>query len=286
VPYREDLDAALAHAEAAERKLEEARKEKQADEERIAELEGELAAAKRGVHETKLREPKPASPKQAASPAKSFIETSGFSVLLPVVILLLLGLGGLGIRQCGTRGSKDVVDVSGDIVVAKGEALKTIPDPVLTSIRADFVNPAGLADLKAFAGGRVSYVFVSPSRTNVPAPVPTGPIGAPAPNVQYDNCSVSIRYENGRLRTSPTAGRGMGACGEPLASGHPSCSAVDVWSEAIRRGAPSNAVASLRLEMKDVRLPKETARHIAAWRFSIADTSVDFTIPDNCPIAH
>jgi len=45
VPYREDLEAALAHADAAERQLEEARKENEADHARIAELEGQLAAA-------------------------------------------------------------------------------------------------------------------------------------------------------------------------------------------------------------------------------------------------
>jgi len=56
MPYREDLDAALAHADAAQRQLEEARKENEADHARIAELEEQLAAAKRGVHETKQRD--------------------------------------------------------------------------------------------------------------------------------------------------------------------------------------------------------------------------------------
>jgi hypothetical protein len=124
----------------------------------------------------------------------------------------------------------------------------------------------------------------------VPAPASSGPVGAPAPTVQYDYCSVSIRYSQDRVTSNPIA-----TCGEPL-QGPPSCTVVEVWNEAIRRGAPSNAVASIRLDMGDVKLPKETTyRHMPVWRFSIAATTgpfdppkalVDYTIPDKCPIMH
>lgn len=57
MPYREDLEAALAHAESAEQELIAARDENAADHKRIAELEEQLAAAQRGVQQTTRREP-------------------------------------------------------------------------------------------------------------------------------------------------------------------------------------------------------------------------------------
>jgi len=57
MPYREDLEAALAHAESAEQELIAARDENAADHKRIAELEDQLAAAKRGVQQTTRRDP-------------------------------------------------------------------------------------------------------------------------------------------------------------------------------------------------------------------------------------
>jgi hypothetical protein len=281
MPYREDLDAALAHAHAAERALEEARKESEADHARIAELEAQLTAAKRGVERKREREPKEPMSSREHDSGTPFNEKRVvvFSISLTV---LLVGGGILGVNLMMTRGEKSVVDISRDILDAEREAHKTLPDPVLSAINADLVDPKGIADLTQYPG-RVSYVFVSPSRSAVAAPIPTGPIGAPAPQVKYDDCAVSIRYEKNRLKTYTTQGRGAVSCGEPL-PGPPHCSVADVWAEAIYRGAPQNALASLRLAMRDVRLSNEkSSRHMAAWRFSIAGTVIDYTIPDACP---
>jgi hypothetical protein len=160
----------------------------------------------------------------------------------------------------------------------------TSPIPCGTGINADLVNPQGVVDLVKYDGGRVSYLFASPSRTAVPAPVATVPIGAPQPTVQYGDCTVSIRYEKDSVKTYSKSGRGTQTCGEPIPTGAPHCSASDVWAEAIRRGAPTNALASLRLSMDDVKISKAAAaRHVATWRFSVAGTAFTYTIPDDCP---
>jgi hypothetical protein len=281
MPYREDLDAALAHAEAAERSLEDARKESEADHARIAELEAELARAKRGVEETQSREPRqPPKPveRDSAKPGKpkplTWMVMASVGAVVAVGAVLALGVS--------TNGAKATIDVSRDVAAAQREARRTIPDPVLSAISAELVNPQGLVDFAKYDGSSVSYVFASPSRTSVPAPVATGPIGAPAPTVKYDDCSVSIRYLKDRVKTYSRQGRGVETCGEPLPAAI-RCTALDVWAEAIRRGAPTNALASLRLSMGDVKLKFGPARHVATWRFSIAGTAFDYTIPDDCP---
>jgi len=302
MPYREDLEAALAHAEAAERQLEAARAENQSEHKRIAELEKQLAAATRGVHETKERDPaskrqdaiKAAREARQAAEAKVDRSSSagnkakpkwhiGLAVAIfgsmPVVFGLVLG-------PCGPNaGAKDRVNISGDLAGARAKAEGSMPDPELVAIKADYVSPLGVTDLTAY-GGRVSYTFVSPSRLAVPEPVPTGPLGAPAPTVKYETCATEVRYSSGRLRVYETSGRGVATCGEALPTS-PSCTVVDVWNEAIRRGAPSNALASIRLDMRDVKLQGETkSRHIAAWRFSISGSSgtvAEYTMPDRCP---
>ena len=58
--YRDDLEAALAHAEAAERDLDEAKRVHAHDTERIAALEKQLAAAKTGVKKAEERAEKKA----------------------------------------------------------------------------------------------------------------------------------------------------------------------------------------------------------------------------------
>jgi hypothetical protein len=283
MPYREDLDAALAHAEAAERSLEDARKESEADHARIAELEAALARAKRGVQETQSREPRhppPRVPRDRAKPDKS---TQQPWIVMACVGAVLL-VGALIAYAVGTQGVKVAVDVSRDLAAARREARGMLPDPVLTSISADLVNPQGVVDLVKYDGSMVTYGFASPSRTAVPAPVGTGPIGAPQPTPQYANCSVSIRYLKDRVKTYSRSGRGTQTCGEPIPTGAPHCSAADVWAEAIRRGAPTNALASLRFSMPAQGSAKTTvAHHDPTWSFSIAGTAFNYTIPDDCP---
>jgi hypothetical protein len=262
VPDREDLDAAIAHAEAVQRDLDAAREENAADYTRIAELEKRLADARDDVERTKLG-------KRRALPwwqiAPGVVAVTGFGV----VLLFMYG-------PCS--GAKAAVDITGDIAGAQVVAAGIVPDPVLKRIEADHVSPQGIADLAAY-GGTVVYEFVSPSRAAA-AQAPTGPIGAPS-TVTRPTCNAQVQYRK-RGRRTYEANEG---CGDAL-PGPPSCSVVEVWTEAIRRGAPSSALASIRLAMEDVTLPGEiTSRRAPAWHFKIFGIA-DMTILDRCPMTH
>jgi hypothetical protein len=80
------------------------------------------------------------------------------------------------------------------------------------------------------------------------------------------------------VRTYETHAHDTQQCGATIDM--PSCSVVDIWNEAIRRGAPVNALASIQL---DKRLDK------SVWRLTISDngkTVFETSIVDECPIQH
>jgi hypothetical protein len=273
VAYRDDLEAAIAHADAAERELANARRELAADHERIAELERELEAAKRrrdkadkraaaATERAAKRDPERTSP--AAAPRDPAKPTWLRAALLWGGILagiVALSVGVPWLVRARDIPTKSVVDLVADEPAARALAQKQLPDPALYEIRADYVDPGGRCDLEQY-GGDVNFKYLSPSRAAVPAPAPTGPIGAPQPTTSWPTCSVEVRYQRSRTRTYWTNGRGE-QCGQPLPS-PPRCTVVDVWNEAIRRGAPVNALASIRLQMRT-----RQKRDRPTWSFQI-----------------
>jgi hypothetical protein len=288
MPYRDDLEAALAHAEAAERDLAAAREENQHDHERIAALEKQLAAAQHKLGEAKKKEPppkpkpKPEKPKPDASSTK-WDGTS--SVVVIGLIVLIGGIIALGMFSSRGDGVK-TVDIDGMLPDAKQKALKYLPDPELYQLKADYVPPSGISDLATYHG-YVTYGFLSPTRRDQATPSPVGPIGAPQPSPNYLNCSVDVRYRETSMRYYETAARGD-QCGEPLTH-PPTCTVKEVWAEAIHRGAPQNALAGIRLDMKGHRGDDGKYRRVPLWRFSISDSSktvFEMELPDGCPIVH
>jgi hypothetical protein len=275
--YRDDLQAALEHAESAERELEKARAENAEDEKKIAALEKQLADAKRRLGETEKREQKPA-PKP--EPSKSSGSAGGIFVAIGAIVLVvggafLFALSSPNTSKLGRQlRSKKTVDISRDLAEAQAEAQKYMPDPVLQRIEADYVDPRGITDLEAF-GGEVRYRFTSPSRAKAEAPPHQGPIGAPDPPVTWQTCEVYVTYHKNSMKTSDYQNHGD-ACGKPMRA--PSCTVAEVWQEALRRGAPQNALAHVRLD----------ARHKGpTWEFRISDRSHDvfsMDLPDNCPL--
>jgi len=128
---------------------------------------------------------------------------------------------------------------------------------VLTSIDVQLADARGISDT-----GTVAYDFVSPSRM---AAKPSG------------TCGVRVLREPFRSYVRERRGE---AYGVPLTTA-PSCSIVNVWEEAIRKGAPSNARATIRLEMR-----QHESRLVPLWRFSISDDDkviFNMDLVDSCP---
>jgi len=184
-------------------------------------------------------------------------------------------------------GHVTTVDLTANLADARSKARTVMPDPVLKGIYAQYVNPSGVSDLAAY-GGSVFYKFISPSQTAKPD-TSGAPIGAPV-NTDYPTCAVEIAYRpEGSQFVAIVHGRGFDSCGAALAD-PPSCSVKSVWDEAIRRGAPYNAVATITLD---------TRNHQPTWDFRIEDLNTgssryrtstphkvvfQMTLVDRCPI--
>jgi hypothetical protein len=259
--YRDDLEAAIAHADAAERELAKARDELAADHERIAELERELAAAKRGVNKAKRVEPKPAPPPRQPR-AKTPKPKPVVAIALGVVAGVAVIVGMIFLIRWRNAPSYPVVDLVADEPAARALATDWLPDAELFELRADYVDPRGTSDLARYGGGRVYLSYRSPSRAATSAPASSEPIGAPTSDPDAPICIVEVRFDGRRRRASTTNGRGS-ACGTALPT-PVRCTVVDVWTEAIRRGAPENALASIRLKART-----RAKRERATWTFEI-----------------
>ena len=185
------------------------------------------------------------------------------------VVLLIGGIGGWGIWR--TLRPPPKIDVSATIADAQATARARFSDAVLASISAKYVDPSGIDDLAH--NGRVEYRFVSPSRAALPPAATT--VGLPHDNSQDPVCGVEIEFrvfmQGAGSATNDLRG---GACTVPLAH-PPSCTVAQVWAEAIRRGAPNNAIATyLRLEPND--------RGEPTWTLEV-DPVFRGELPDRCP---
>ena len=267
--YRDDLEAALAHAEAAERDLADARREVKKDHARIQELERLLAEAKSRVeiHSPPKARPLAIAPKPSPSrwPAPAVLAITG-----------LMGALIAGSVVWSRRNVRSTVDLSAVEPIAAAMARDTLPDAVLMSMKGDLVDARGVQDLATF-GGRVEYEYLSPSRAAAPPPPSSQPLGAPRSSSKLPTCAVDIRYRPGGFATYTTEALGS-SCGEAL-PGPPRCTVVAVWKEAIARGAPANALARVSLRMHSGK-PR--------WSFTITDhdrgtTAFSMNLPDECP---
>lgn len=279
MPYREELDAALHRVNATEEELAEARKASDVDHQRIAELERKLAEAqtaeKQAQKENATNDPKTTEPKKEdEAPAKprrrGELSPLGVRLFQGFFVLLFLALGSTVVWRVLRRKPMPKVDVSGMLPEARSLARETLPDAVLVSIKAKYVDPRGIDDLASH--GYVDYRFVSPSR----AAKAGASRSAPA-------CAVTISYNERtklyRTRFYPEVTISNGyetSCGVPLAH-PPSCTANEVWNEAIRRGAPKNGVATyFALEASSEGEP--------TWRIDV-DPAYGARFPDRCPFA-
>jgi hypothetical protein len=280
--YRDDLEAALAHVESLEEELAEARRASDTDHARIAELERKLASAQTQAQAKRATgsqarsadvpsaAPSAPQPELKGSPAARVVAAIAGCGLFTVVIVALAN------RPAGPR----VVDIDAEAAKALALARKELPDPVLIGIDGRYVDPQGKSDLVKYHG-KVIYEFYSPSRASVPPPAPNGPIGAPPPQVTWPACAVEVRYRDSGVDTITRADHG-GACGTPLPSA-PRCRVTDVWQEAIRRGAPREALASIRL-----RAHTRGGRERSMWQMTISDgthTVFEMEVFDECPFA-
>jgi hypothetical protein len=225
-------------------------------------------------------EPEPEDPRSRAGSgwsSVSVVAVGGFVVMAVAGIFVVMS-------TCRSDGVK-TVDVDAKLLDATLKAAEFLPDPELYQLTADLVPSSGIADLATYRGS-VSYEFLSRTRRDQAEPPPVGPPGAPQPKPKYLDCAVDVTYHSAWTGADPTAGRGD-VCGEPLA--HPRrCTVKQVWAEAIRRGAPANGLAFVRLEMHRWRgdKGKEDSRVVPLWRFSIADQSrsiFSMELPDECP---
>jgi hypothetical protein len=271
--YRDDLEAALERADTLEHDLARAKSAADIDHEHIADLERQLKEAR--AKAPRQREEKP---------ARSFA---------PLIITSLLLLGAIVAAAVIVFASASPTlkaaarpdppappmpppangfDVSTGLKAALAMAQQKFSDAQLVRINAEYVDPAGIAELNY--GGEVRYRFASPSRAAQPKP--TAPVlGAPAV-ADHVNCRVSIWADKNKpLRLGSFY---SSDCSETLPAGSPHCTVGQVWQRAIARGAPDRALATVELSLRD-----GTPR----WHFQIYDQArnqsvSDMKIPDDC----
>src|SRR5581483_2072376 len=197
--YRDDLEAALERADDLERDLERERGAHARDEEKIKELERQLAEArKQAAHaKTKKEQPAKASPQdEAAKSGKRNMlwMVAGASAL--IVLLMYLGFtmyGGAPRKPAvpsslplmprppsASPSDPDQFDVTAGYFTALDLARKELPDAELTMLKAEFVDERGMAHLNY--DGRARYNFRSPSRAAAPEPPANVPLGVPHPS--------------------------------------------------------------------------------------------------------
>jgi hypothetical protein len=257
VPYREELEAALARTAAAEDDLAAARSESAHDHARIAELEKELGEARKSVTVAETRAPEPESPKAAPPPPpahtlwRRLTENGKWVPLVPFAAVLLMFAPFLSGVIKGNVNRPKQIDVMAELSRAKADARKLMPDAALLQMETQsIVDSRGFADLTK---GFVTFDFYSPSRKHY--------------------VHVVLMQGGARAVDDFTSGPGM-RIHDP-----PHCSVVDVWAEAIRRGAPPSSLASIHLGIA-------TDGLAPAWVFQIGtagDKTFDMTISDECP---
>lgn len=275
--YRDDLEAALERADALERDLARAKSENDADHERIAELERQLKEARKNAPK-----PKSDSPSDDLRPTRSPRDFFVAGGLLAIAIGIALAVSYLSAPTSPKRVTAapvapkappaNGIAVSAGYNSALAMAQEKFPDARLARISAEYVDPAGVAEISY--GGEVRYRFVSPSHANQPPP--TAPVlGAPATATLVD-CRVSVYAD--RTHKLHVGSTYTDNCDEVLPAGSPHCTVEAIWQKAIDKGAPAQALATIELR---VRYGKPQ------WRFQIQDQArnqnvADLAFSDDC----
>jgi hypothetical protein len=267
--YRDDLEAALERADTLERDLARAKSGADADHEHIAELERQLKEARANA------------PREGKRPRSRVpIIGAGIAVALIVPTIIWVALLSSPAKLSAPPAPPpppmpppvNGFDVSTGLRAALTMAHQTFSDAQLVRISAEYVDPAGIAELNY--GGEVRYRFASPSRAA--QPTPTAPVlGAPAVADHVD-CRVSVWVDKNKpLRLGSTY---SSDCTETLPSGSPRCTIGQVWQRAIAHGAPDRALATIELRLRYGK---------PQWHFQISDQArnqsvTDMTMPDDC----
>ena len=249
--YRDELEAALAHATAAEEELATARAELSIDEKRIADLERQLAQAQRKVSQAKDSDAGPtASAKRGG-------------ILLGLFAIAAIGVGAwfsASFRVKPKASLSDGIatfDVSASLPEAVAMARTKLPDAELVSLKARYVSEDGQSQLQYSDGAR--YRFRSSSRAA--QPLPRAPVlGAPVVDTRQP-CLISVWVDNNRP-LHPSSPTDAGACGDapPVAPLH--CTLAAVWRKALTAGAPRGALADISLDSKN---------NVWHWRLTVTD---------------
>lgn len=254
--YRDELEAARAHATSAEEDLAAARAEISTDEKRIAELEKQLAQAQRRVGQAQDDH----SNRRADDSSKG---GSGASIILGVLVVsaavagaLIFGPTGRS-RRFGNAPAGNTFDVSSSLSEATALARAKLPDAELVSMRAHYVTEDGLSQLQF--NDDVRYRFRSPSLANQPAPQ-ASKLGAPPVDTRKP-CRVSVWVSSSSALHAGSASD-AGNCGDPPPSGPLRCTVANVWQRALMAGAPKDSLADVSLD------PKNRLWH---WKLTVTD---------------
>jgi len=271
MPYREELDAALARAQAAEERLAAARQENERDHARITELEertrdekqtkktaerdhARIAELEKEVADARL-EAEIATQGRSASrtrETRSWLRENvwvALCVAFPFALALVLTLRDMHRKTSSSAAAPPTrLDLESARARAESEARKTMSDAVLAQLDTQAsVDATGVIDLnKGFA----TFDFVSPSRA---ARAQDSAIHV----ALMPNAKPTVIQQNG-----PTT-----AIHDP-----PRCTARAVWAQAIRRGAPPNALASLHFG---------ATTSGPAWQIRV-QPDFEMTLPDEC----
>jgi hypothetical protein len=267
--YRDDLEAALAHAEAAERELDEAKRMHAHDEERIAALEKQLASAKVGVKkaEAKAPRPKPQREPRGTTGLRGRIY-GGFVLFAAASAIAYMPVRDWWLGRV-PRGNDNAVMPDDVMPLAIRRAQSKFPDAELLTMSAPFVDDKGWSRLAY--GGEVSFKFRSPSlavqlQPSAPA------LGAPAVDSRKP-CTVSVWLDKD---SGLTVNRPRNyECGPPMPLPALRCTVRQIRGRARDAGAPAGALATVRLTSS------------RKWSVDIEDQTTHYKVfsrvfPDDC----
>lgn len=149
------------------------------------------------------------------------------------------------------------------------------PDLQLTSLTLNLVRPDGFADLTLDRDQGINIDWRSPLRSSTPAGAVKG--------VKLElEC---VLYHAMRYGAAPTPlklyPRDAQSCDAPLVQ-RPTCTVAAIWQRALDKGAPADAVASLRYAAVDDKTPDVPTR--GRWTVSIELGAKDFSASfiDDC----
>ncbi|HEY5938033.1 MAG TPA: hypothetical protein VIU61_25460 [Kofleriaceae bacterium] len=289
--YRNDHDAALARIAALEADLARERSDDAAREDKLAKLQAalvkeraELGRLEAEVQRLRPAKPKPAlerppepSPAPAANGMSSHVRLGLFFTMMGLLIVIAAA------SRCGKR--KKDVEAPPPLRIAKmpdaieglwaegqKRAAEVLPGGRLVTMTAKGVTETG--ELHPSYGELVMEFQADLPPPSEPRVDPSVPIGA-APPIErstFDDYECkTLRHQSGEWTVSTVTMCILGDLYKGKSGLEPRCTTASIWQRALLDGAPSGAIAELRLD-----------RH--SWRFEIRDqrASFDKTYPDDC----